>query len=76
MPPLICPGTRLGAWIDAGTRDDVYLDLAATALRDALVAAGMSAERMHFELHDGRHGGQEHRFPLSITWLADRMTKG
>ncbi|MEJ7764019.1 MAG: alpha/beta hydrolase-fold protein [Acidimicrobiales bacterium] len=69
-------GSWLGAWIDAGTRDDVYLDLAATALRDALVTAGMSAERMHFELHDGRHGGQEHRFPLSITWLADQMTKG
>lgn len=61
-------------WIDAGTRDDVYLDLAATALRDGLLAAGLPADRLHFELHDGRHGGQEARFPLSITWLAHRMS--
>lgn len=63
----------LSVWIDAGTRDDVYLDLAATALRDGLLAAGLPPERLHFELHDGRHGGQEARFPLSITWLADQM---
>ncbi len=67
-------GSWLGAWIDAGTRDDVYLDLAATALRDALLAAGMPAARLRFELHDGRHGGQEHRFPMSIGWLATEMT--
>jgi len=63
----------LGAWIDAGTRDDVYLDLAATALHDAVLAAGMPASTVRFELHDGRHGGQDHRFPLSISWLADQM---
>ena len=63
----------LGAWIDAGTRDDVYLDLAASALRRTLLAAGFAEERLHFELHDGRHGGQEGRFPLSISWLAAQM---
>ncbi len=66
----------LGAWIDAGTRDDVYLDLAATALHDALLAAGMPAGHIRFELHDGRHGGQDHRFPLSISWLAHQMAEG
>ncbi len=66
----------LGAWIDAGTRDDVYLDLAATALRDALLAAGMPEGDIRYELHDGRHGGQDHRFPLSIRWLADQMVNG
>jgi len=69
-------GSWLGAWIDAGTRDDVYLDLAAVALRDALLGAGFPADRLHFELHDGRHGGQEGRFPLSISWLASEMTAG
>lgn len=65
----------LGAWVDAGTRDDVYLDLAATALRGALLGAGFPAERLRFELHDGRHGGQDARFPLSIGWLAAQMTE-
>ena len=63
----------LGAWIDAGTKDDFYLDLAAIALRDALLAAGMAPGNLRFELHDGRHGGQEHRFTLSIGWLAHQM---
>jgi hypothetical protein len=66
----------LGAWVDAGTRDDVYLDLAATALRDSLLAAGLPPDRLHFELHDGRHGGQDARFPLSICWLAEQMAEG
>jgi S-formylglutathione hydrolase FrmB len=63
----------LGAWVDAGTHDDVFLDLAATALRDALAGAGFGDDRLRFELHDGGHGGQDHRFPLSITWLAGQM---
>ncbi len=69
-------GSWLGAWIDAGTRDDVYLDLAATALHGALLEAGMPETRIRFALHDGRHGGQEHLFPGSIGWLADQMAGG
>ena len=74
--PSSQPAVRswLGAWIDAGTRDEVYLDLAATALHDALLEAGMPPEHLRFELHDGRHGGQEARFPTSIGWLAAEMT--
>ncbi len=63
-----------GCWVDAGTRDDVYLDLAARSLRDGLLGAGLPEARLHFELHDGRHGGQDARFPLSIRWLAEQMT--
>ena len=66
----------LGAWVDAGTRDDVYLDLAATALQEALLGAGLPEDRLRFELHDGRRGGQEARFPLSIGWLAEQMATG
>lgn len=65
----------LGAWVDAGTRDELHLDLAATALRDALMGAGFPADRLHFELHDGEHGRQDHRFPLSIAWLAEQMVR-
>ncbi|MEO5679716.1 MAG: alpha/beta hydrolase-fold protein [Acidimicrobiales bacterium] len=65
----------LGAWIDAGTGDEVYLDLAATALADAVRATGLPAARVRFELHDGRHGGQDARFPLSICWLAEQMAE-
>jgi hypothetical protein len=73
--PASAPAVQswLGAWLDAGTSDDVYLDLAATALRDALIGAGFPEDRLRFELHDGGHGGQDHRFPLSITWLAEQM---
>jgi len=73
--PESAPAVRswLGAWIEAGTRDDVFLDLAARALHGALLKAGFPDERLHFELHDGGHGGQDARFPLSITWLADQM---
>jgi S-formylglutathione hydrolase FrmB len=62
-----------GAWIDAGRRDEYFLDLGAAALRDALVAAGLSADRLHFELVDGGHGGMSHRYPLSLEWLVGRL---
>jgi len=60
-------------WIDAGTRDDVFLDLGARALRAALATAGVPDERVGFELHGGRHGGQEGRFLVSLRFLADRL---
>lgn len=73
--PAWGPAVRswLGAWVDAGTRDEFYLDLAATALRDGLLGAGLPEARLRFELHDGHHGGQDARFPMSIRWLADQM---
>jgi S-formylglutathione hydrolase FrmB len=58
-------------WIDAGTRDDWYLDLGAEAMRDALVEAG--CEDVHFETYDATHAGIDFRYPLSLAWLAQRL---
>jgi len=60
-------------WIDAGDKDEYYLDLGATAFRRALDAACVSEERNYFELFDGGHGGTEHRYPLALAWLSERM---
>jgi hypothetical protein len=62
-----------GVWLDAGDRDEYFLDLGALALREALLAAGLPQERLHFELVEGGHGGMSHRYPLSLVWLVDRL---
>ena len=61
-------------WIDAGTRDEWYLDLGAIAFRDAL--AGVGVTDVHFEFFDGGHGGIDHRYPLSLAYLAERLSPG
>ncbi len=58
-----------GVWLDAGDADEYFLDLGATALRAALLAAGLPEERLRFELYEGRHGGGSWRYPLSLEWL-------
>lgn len=58
-----------GVWLDAGNRDEYFLDLGATALREALLAAGLPEERLRFELFDGGHGGMSDRYPLSLDYL-------
>jgi enterochelin esterase-like enzyme len=62
-----------GMWIDAGNRDGYFLDLAATALHDAVLAAGLPEERAPFELFPGGHGGTSWRYPLSLAWLVERL---
>lgn len=59
-----------GAWIDAGLRDEYFLDLGATAFRDAALTAGLAADRIHFELFDATHAAIEYRYPLALEWLA------
>jgi S-formylglutathione hydrolase FrmB len=61
-------------WIDAGRSDEYHLDLAATAFHREVVAAGVPAERVHFELFDGRHGGLSWRYPLSLAFLVERLS--
>lgn len=58
-------------WIDAGTRDQFWLDLGATAVRDALADIGV--EPTHFELFDATHAGIEYRYPLAVRHLAERL---
>ena len=59
-----------GIYIDAGTRDEVYLDLGATALAAELERAGIS---YHLELHDGGHGSLDYRYPKALEFLARQL---
>jgi hypothetical protein len=61
-------------WLDAGTRDEWFLDLGAQAFRDALRAAGIPEERVHFELFDAGHGSIDYRYPLALSWLCHRIS--
>ncbi|MEP7022646.1 MAG: alpha/beta hydrolase-fold protein [Actinomycetota bacterium] len=62
-----------GIWIDAGTRDDFFLDLGAEAFRDALREAGVSDDVIAFELFDGTHSAIDYRYPMSLAWLCERI---
>lgn len=63
------------AWIDAGTQDDYFLDLGATAFRDELARVGVPGDRVHFGLFEGTHANIEYRYPLSLAWLAHRLAR-
>jgi S-formylglutathione hydrolase FrmB len=60
-------------WIDAGTRDDFFLDLGAEAFRLALHEAGVADDVIRFELFDATHAGIDYRYPLSLAWLCQRI---
>jgi hypothetical protein len=62
-------------WIDAGTRDEWFLDLGAEAFRAGLDRTGVPAEKVHFELFDAAHGGIDYRYPLALSWLANRLAR-
>ena len=62
-------------WIDAGTRDEWFLDLGAEAFRAELQRVGVPDERVHFELFDATHMGIDYRYPLALTWLAGRLAR-
>jgi hypothetical protein len=59
-------------YIDAGTRDEWYLDLGAEAFRRALERIGVSD--VFFELFDAGHGGIEYRYPIGLKYLAERLS--
>jgi S-formylglutathione hydrolase FrmB len=63
-----------GVWIDAGRRDEHYLDRAALALRRSVLRAGLPEERLYFELIPGGHRGMSHRYPLSLSYLIDSLS--
>jgi S-formylglutathione hydrolase FrmB len=62
-------------WIDAGTRDEWYLDLGAEAFRVELTRLGVPDERVHFELFEAGHGQIDYRYPLALSWLAHRLAR-
>jgi hypothetical protein len=59
-------------YIDAGDKDQFYLDLGAEAFRRALEQIGVTD--IAFELFDGTHMGIEYRYPLSLKYLAERLS--
>jgi S-formylglutathione hydrolase FrmB len=61
-------------WIDAGTRDDYYLDVGAEAFRDELQAIGVNEDAIRYELFDATHGAIDYRYPMSLAWLCQRMS--
>lgn len=63
-----------GIWIDAGRGDEFFLDLGAEAFRQELERLGVTEPIVHYELFDGTHGGTEWRYPMSIGWLAERLS--
>ncbi|GLY06277.1 alpha/beta hydrolase-fold protein [Actinoplanes sp. NBRC 101535] len=62
-------------WIDAGTRDEWFLDLGAEAFHDGLRRIGVPADRIHFELFPAGHGAIDYRYPLAVAWLAERLRR-
>jgi hypothetical protein len=60
-------------WIDAGTKDEWFLDLGAEAFRDGLRRIGLPDDRIEFELFDATHMAIEYRYPQAIRWLAERL---
>ncbi|MGZ4339265.1 MAG: alpha/beta hydrolase-fold protein [Gaiellaceae bacterium] len=64
-----------GVWLDAGRRDEYFLDLGATALSEALLAGGLPPDRLRFELVEGGHRGMSVRYPLSLAWLVRELTR-
>jgi hypothetical protein len=61
-------------WIDAGTRDEWFLDIGAEAVHAALREAGVPAEVIRFELFEASHMSIDYRYPLSLAWLCQRIS--
>ena len=59
-------------YIDAGKRDEYWLDLGAEAFRRALADVGVTD--VFFELFDAGHGHIEYRYPIALRYLAERLT--
>jgi hypothetical protein len=58
-------------YLDAGRRDEYFLDLGAEAVRRAMKAIGVTEVR--FELFDAGHAAIEYRYPLALRYLAERL---
>jgi hypothetical protein len=63
-----------GIWIDAGRNDEYHLDLGAEAFRQAVAAAGVAEDIVRFELFEGTHRNTTWRYPLSLAFLAERLS--
>ena len=59
-----------GIYLDAGRRDQFWLDLGAAAFSTELAALGVEHT---FELFDATHSGIEYRYPRGLAFLAERL---
>lgn len=59
-------------YVDAGKRDEYFLDLGAEAFRRELAAIG--ANDVYFELFDATHRAIEYRYPIALAHLAERLS--
>jgi hypothetical protein len=58
-------------YIDAGKKDEWFLDLGAEAFRRALAEVGVTD--VFFELFDATHMQIEYRYPIAVKYLAERL---
>jgi len=59
-------------YIGAGRRDQYFLDLGAEAFRRELESIGVTD--VYFDLFDATHDGIEYRYPVSVAYLAERLS--
>ena len=59
-----------GIYLDAGRRDQFWLDLGAAAFSAELDSLGIGHA---FELFDATHSGIEYRYPRGLAFLAERL---
>ena len=59
-------------YLDGGTRDEWYLELAAGAFRDALAEIGVTD--VACEVFEAAHGGIDYRYPQGLAYLAKRLS--
>lgn len=78
LDPIRLAGSKVDAlrslraiWVDAGNRDDYYMDLGAQAFSARLRSFGIEH---HFELFDAPHAGIEHRYPLALRYIVERLS--
>lgn len=58
-------------WIDCGRSDEHFLDVATDQLAAVLGEAGIEH---HYELFAGGHRRTGHRYPLALSYLAERLS--
>jgi hypothetical protein len=66
-------GSQRAIWVDAGRADEYHLDIGAEVFAAELARIGI--DDVHFELFDGTHRTIEYRYPLSLAYLAERLSR-
>jgi hypothetical protein len=66
-------GALRGKIYDCGTRDEWYLDLTLAWVQRRPPSVGVAD--LHVELLDGTHAAIEHRYPIGIRYLVERLSR-